>query len=540
MAAEPVFVHGSLVDCVGNRLKQTERALVVERLARQTAEVAQQTVGTWPAGIDAEEIGTLPMFSGDVDLSEQTDSVPWSQWSLTIRSDFGKFNRTTAWMLQQVEMSVDDPIITDNTVMTRAEKRFSAQAYCVLVLTCRGKALQVVQRVPRGFGFEAWKQLYEEFEPRPPVKSQEMCQALLSPAKSDESLQMARQQESGLNICGEQPGDEVSVLQPGRPMALDLFHQEVTECLRASQMCKMSDSTDPRELASFGEEEDDGFVKLKKYVGWWEAGHNENECRDLSAGVEEDLEASVRELCGGRGTGVLSHAAEQNACLLHEDGSDQSVHSCPSPTDGGGDDLENLAASSSLQAWFDTEVLEVRENDNLGAIATTEQRPKTTFRPDVQVEPSEEVPDNSESITSVDTRKVERKFAVRNVTELIVHNGQQADKSRKTRLNDVDGLIRGMRSAGKIERLLRSKRSFGEQWNQKGECVIPCDKPLCSFPTLSEQESGQTRQMDGGEIEVEEEKRVRAKRMPVLATDKEKHENESTHVASRSQCKTDD
>ena len=214
-----------------NRLRQTERALVVERLARQTAEVAQQTVGTWRAGVDAEEIGTLPMFSGDVDSSEHTDCVPWSQWSLTIRSYPGKFNRTTVWMLQQVETSVDDPIITDNTVMTRAEKRFSAQAYCVLVLTCRGKALQVVQRVPRGFGFEAWKQPYEEFEPRPPVKSQGMRQALLSPAKSDGSLQMVRQQESGLKICEEQPGDRVSVPQPGRLIALDLFHQEVTECL---------------------------------------------------------------------------------------------------------------------------------------------------------------------------------------------------------------------------------------------------------------------------------------------------------------------
>ena len=164
-----------------------------------------KTVATWPAGVDAEEIGTLPMFSGDVDLSEQSDSVPWSQWRLTIRSYFGKFNRTTAWMLQQVETSVDDPIITDNTVMTRSEKRFSAQACCVLVLTCKGKALQVVQRVPRGFGFEAWTQLYEEFEPRPPEKSQEMCRALLSPAKSDESLQMVRQQDSGLKICEEQP-----------------------------------------------------------------------------------------------------------------------------------------------------------------------------------------------------------------------------------------------------------------------------------------------------------------------------------------------
>ena len=58
-----------------NRLRQTERALVVERLARQAAEVTQQTMETWPAGVDAEEIGTLPMFSGDIDLSERTDSV---------------------------------------------------------------------------------------------------------------------------------------------------------------------------------------------------------------------------------------------------------------------------------------------------------------------------------------------------------------------------------------------------------------------------------------------------------------------------------
>ena len=40
------------------------------------------------------------------------------------------------------------------------------------------------------------------------------------------------------------------------------------------------------------------------------------------------------------------------------------------------------------------------------------------------------------------TRKVERKFAARNVTELMVDDGQQADRGRKTRLNDVNGLVR--------------------------------------------------------------------------------------------------
>ena len=426
---------------------------------------------------------------------------------------------------------MDDPIITDNTVMTRAEKRFSAQAYSVLVLTCGGKALQVVQRVPRGFGFEAWRQLCEEFEPRPPAKSQETCQAVLSPAKSDESMQMVRQQESGLKVCEEQPGNEVSVMQPGIPMAWDLSHQEVTECLRASRMCKTSGSTDPTDLASFGEEEDDGSMKMKEHVGRWEAEINENERRDFPPGpekkcdrnrtgqcaaVEEDPESSPTELSGERGTAVLSHGAEQDACLVHENGSEQSMYSCPSPTDEGGDDLENMGASPPLQVWFDTEVLEALESDNLDVVATTEQHSKTAFRSDVQVEPPEEVPDNSESITTVDTREVERKFAVRNVTELVFHDGQQADECRKTLLSDVDGLSRCMKSAGRIERLLRNKR-------------VPYNKQLCSFPTLSEQESGQTRLMDRGEIEVEEERRVRTKHMPVLPTDSEKRENESTH-----------
>ena len=167
-------------------------------------------------------------------------------------------------------------------------------------------------------------------------------------------------------------------------MAWDLSHHEVTEWLRASRMYKTSGGTDPTYLTSFGEEEDDGSVKLKEHVGWWEAEHNENERRDFPPGsekkcdryrigqcaaVEEDPESSPTELSGGRETGVLSHAAEQDACLLHENGSDQSMYSCPSPTDeGGGDNLENMAASPPLQVWFDTEVLEALESDNLDVL----------------------------------------------------------------------------------------------------------------------------------------------------------------------------
>ena len=41
-------------------------------------------------------------------------------------------------------------------------------------------------------------------------------------------------------------------------------------------------------------------------------------------------------------------------------------------------------------------------------------------------------------------------------------------------------------------------------------------------------------------LEFEEERRVRRKHMPAFPTDSEKRENESTHVSSRSQCKTED
>ena len=49
-------------------------------------------------------------------------------------------------------------------------------------------------------------------------------------------------------------------------------------------MCETSRSSDPTDLASFGEKENDESVRLKKYVGWWGAGHNENECRNFSSG----------------------------------------------------------------------------------------------------------------------------------------------------------------------------------------------------------------------------------------------------------------
>ena len=224
MVAEPVFVriiNGSAVD-----LRQTEDVLVSERLARQTAEAAQQAVGPQPAGagvgggserppglpslVDTKAIGKHPTFSGDVDVNGQPEGMPWSQWSFVFRSCVGAFDPTATRLLRQVESIVEDPVVVDNTSMTEGQRRLSTQLFYVLALTCRGKALQVVRRVPEGFGFEAWKQLCREFEPRLPSRFQGMLQALLAPSRVDDPVQTFHQWESRVKDYEEQSGDKVS------------------------------------------------------------------------------------------------------------------------------------------------------------------------------------------------------------------------------------------------------------------------------------------------------------------------------------------
>ena len=181
------------------------------------------------------------------------------------------------------------------------------------------------------------------------------------------------------------------------------------------------------------------------------------------------------------------------------------------------------------------EAPEAFERDGLDTIATTEQHLRTLARSEVRIESPREISANSKFLnTRVGTQKVDGEFAVRDLTKLTDAAGRPTDEGREARQSEADGPVRSVESAERIMRLLRSKRSFGELKDQKGEYVTPCDKQLY------EQESSQARQMDRGEIEVEEERRVRAKRVPVLPTDKEKDESEIMHMTIRSQCETED
>ena len=193
-------------------------------------------VRTCPAGVDVEEIWRLEMFSGDSDLNGRVNSMPWSQWSLTVRSNFGELNQTATRLLQRVGTNVEDPIIADNTTMTGAERRLSGQLYCVLALTCRKRALRVVHQAPRGYGFEAWRQLCRKFDTHPPVRSRGMLQVL------------CRRAEAVGPSVEEQSGGEVSDRQSARPTTRDGARQETAEFPRARQGCAVSGNVNPTDL----------------------------------------------------------------------------------------------------------------------------------------------------------------------------------------------------------------------------------------------------------------------------------------------------
>ena len=214
-----------------------------------------------PSLVDSESIGKPPAFSGDVDVNGQPEGMPWSQWSFVFWSYLGAFDPTSTKLLRQVETHVEDPAVVDNTSMTEV------QLFYVLALTCRGKALQ------EGFGFEAWKQLCREFEPRLPSRFQGMLQALLSPTKMDDPVQTIYQWQSRVKVHEEQSGDTVAeniklaVLQKypcdgelarhfnrqsARLTTYDLARKEATNHLHAKQTWTASGSSDPVDLSPLG------------------------------------------------------------------------------------------------------------------------------------------------------------------------------------------------------------------------------------------------------------------------------------------------
>ena len=183
-------------------------------------------------------------------------------------------------------------------------------------------------------------------------------------------------------------------LQSGRLTTYDLARKEAINCLRAKQTWTALGGSDPMDLSPLGKGKGDKYVKPKECFYFGEPCHDKNECRNFSAAlrkksvqpdkagryasVEVDPETGKRNSSGGKGTGALNPAPGLDACLLWEDDSDQDAYLFPLPMiDERNDSPEDLMALSR-QVLFDT-----------GAARSV---CPTTVRPDVPIEPSEEIP----------------------------------------------------------------------------------------------------------------------------------------------------
>ena len=256
---------------------------------------------------------------------------------------------------------MEDPVVVDNTSVTEGERRLSIHLFYELALTCRGKALQVVRRVPEGFCFDAWKQLCTEFEPRLPSRFQGMLQAPVAPTRVDDPVQTIYQWESRVKVYEEQSGDKVSEniklavlpkflcdgelarqlnLQSSRLTTYVLAGKEAINYLRAKQTWTGPGGSDPMDLSPLGKGKGGKKGKCK---GKGDKSVKPKECFSAAlrkkcvqpdkagryAGVEVDPEKGRRKPSGGKGTGAVSPAPGLDTCLLHENDSDQDVYLFP-------------------------------------------------------------------------------------------------------------------------------------------------------------------------------------------------------------------
>ena len=209
----------------------------------------------------------------------------------------------------------------------------------------------MVQQVPRGYGFEAWRQLCRKFG-QPPVRSRGTLQVLLSSTKSAELKRLVRQWRNRGKVCKEQSGNEVSDRQSARLPTRERARQETAKFLRARQACAVSGNANPTDLVLSGSREGDESAKPKECFSLKKPGHSKGEYRYLSAVREErlvqqdradrrtgkDPETGKAEFLGERGTSVLSIIPERDVCLFHDGDNDQNEYPCP---DRGSDNLED-------------------------------------------------------------------------------------------------------------------------------------------------------------------------------------------------------
>ena len=135
--------------------------------------------------------------------------MPWLSWSFTFRAYIGAVDPLGRRMLDEASKRSERDDIIDHETLPDLEIKVSTQIFYILAMTCKGRALSIVQRVREGYGAEAWRMMCREFEPRLPSRFQGMLQSILMPARS-QSVESIYNWEQKVRQYEEQSGDTIS------------------------------------------------------------------------------------------------------------------------------------------------------------------------------------------------------------------------------------------------------------------------------------------------------------------------------------------
>ena len=150
------------MNAINARMAQLEQELVQQR---QVNAALQQQVSSMPATapsthretvVDTRGLGRPETFDGT--------ASKWRDWKVVIRSYTAACHGKLAALMEVAE-ETDEPI-TNVVLPTPGEREASEQLAFILVMVCRGAALDQVVNAGPGEGLLAWRSLCRRFEPR--------------------------------------------------------------------------------------------------------------------------------------------------------------------------------------------------------------------------------------------------------------------------------------------------------------------------------------------------------------------------------------
>ncbi|CAK0826196.1 unnamed protein product [Prorocentrum cordatum] len=180
------------------------------RMERKSTEPAMEAIKSFQHRGYFHRVSMFAVAAG-VSMHEMEDLFKETQqWSFTFRAYAGAFDASCREVLDFAARRTDEDQPISNITVEPHKRRLSAQIFYALAFTCRGRALSVVQRVPGGWGIEAWRQLCIEFEPELPSRFQGMLQQLLDPVRGSDAVENIYAWGRNLKQYEEQSGDTMT------------------------------------------------------------------------------------------------------------------------------------------------------------------------------------------------------------------------------------------------------------------------------------------------------------------------------------------